>query len=66
MQINELHQRTMELELRLSIAIAQEISRFVDDTGVRVTSIDIPMQEVYEIGTMNPHHFISVRIGLEL
>lgn len=66
MEINELQQRKLELELRLSIAIAEEIDRFVHDTGVRVNDIRIPMQEVYELGSMSQHNFISVEIGLEL
>lgn len=66
MEINELQRRKMELELRLSISIAEEIDRFVHDTGVRVTEVRIPMQEVYELGSMAKHNFISVEIGLEI
>lgn len=66
MDMYELLIRKRELELRLSIAIAHDIERFVQDTGVRVNAIEIPIQEVYEIGTMQPHHFISVEVGLDI
>jgi len=63
--MNELQIRKRELELRLSVYLANEISRFVQDTGIRVVGVDVPLQEVYELGSMNPHHLLSVEVELE-
>lgn len=66
MDIRELAMRKRELEVRLSVAIANELSRFVQDTGVRVLDIDIPMHQVYEFGSMREHSLVDVEVLLEL
>lgn len=55
------------LEIRLDTLIRNELLRFLEETGVAVKKVDIPIREVFELGNEYPSYYIDdVKVELDV
>jgi len=55
------------LEIRLDTAIRNELLRFLDETGIAVKKVEVPIREVFELGSEGPSYVIEdVKIELDV
>jgi len=67
MDIKELYTRKRELELRLYVAIEKELELFVEDTGVHVSNLLVPILTFSEMGNPKKTYKLGdVAVGLDV